>query len=358
MVMPSKEFWSGKRVLITGHTGFKGAWLSLWLVTLGARVTGYALPADQDSLYATAGLDRRVRSMLGDIRDSAQLGRAFAEAEPEIVIHLAAQSLVRASYRDPVGTFMTNVIGTIHVLECARATPEVHSVVNVTSDKCYENREWIWAYRENEALGGADPYSASKACAELAISAWRSSFCNREGARLASARAGNVIGGGDWAEDRLVPDCIRALRTGDLVVLRNPGAVRPWQHVLDPLAGYLILAERLHRGDGTHAEGWNFGPLDSGNPRPASWICERIANQWGISGPAYRLDGGANPHEAHSLRVDCSKAVMRLGWSPRLSIDEAVDWTVDWYRRHAGGEEAEALSLEQIERYCDHARVG
>jgi CDP-glucose 4,6-dehydratase len=281
---------------------------------------------------------------------------AFEQARPEIVLHLAAQALVRPSFDDPVGTFETNVMGTIHVLEAARACPSVRVIVNVTSDKCYENREVVWPYREIDAMGGSDPYSASKGCAELVTTAWRKSFMSQKAASsgnpplLASARAGNVIGGGDWARDRLIPDCVRALENGTEIVLRNPGAVRPWQHVMEPLSGYMLLAERLWTDGEALAEGWNFGPRDDCPPKPVSWVVDRLVADWG-SGASWKVHGGSNPPEANLLRVDSSKAAFRLGWSPRLGTASAVEWTVDWYRRFLAGEPAGALLQEQIDRY-------
>lgn len=349
-------FWNGKRVFLTGHTGFKGSWLAAWLARSGAMVHGFALPPEKPrSLFEDARLGDRIDSTLGDIRRPQELRAAFERAKPEIVLHLAAQSLVRPSFEDPVGTFETNVMGTIHVLEACRAAPSVRVIVNVTSDKCYENREVVWPYREDEPMGGSDPYSASKGCSELVTSAWRKSFMPGKGAAaptklLASARAGNVIGGGDWARDRLIPDCVRAIERNDPVVLRNPESVRPWQHVLEPLSGYLLLAERLHQGGEAVAEGWNFGPRDDCPPRKVSWVVERFVAEWG-GGAQWKLDAAKNPPEANLLRVDSSKAAFRLGWSPRLDTLRAVQWTADWYRRYLAGEQAAALVDEQVAAY-------
>jgi CDP-glucose 4,6-dehydratase len=350
-------FWAGKRVLLTGHTGFKGSWLAAWLARHGAKVHGFALPPDKPrSLFEDAGLAARIESTLGDIRRPEELRAAFAHAQPEIVLHLAAQSLVRPSFEDPVGTFETNVMGTVHVLEACRATASVRAIVNVTSDKCYDNREVVWPYREDEPMGGSDPYSASKGCSELVTAAWRKSFIPGKGAKgparmvLASARAGNVIGGGDWARDRLIPDCVRAIEKGEAIVLRNPNSVRPWQHVLEPLSGYLLLAERLHQDGEKIAEGWNFGPRDDCPPRTVSWVVERFVAAWG-GGAQWKLDAAPNPPEANLLRVDSSKAAFRLGWSPRLDTPRAVEWTMDWYRRHHAGERAGVLLDEQIAAY-------
>ncbi|WP_114859437.1 CDP-glucose 4,6-dehydratase [Azospirillum brasilense] len=349
--MANPAFWNGKRVLVTGHTGFKGSWLSLWLLNMGAKVTGLALePPTDPSLFALAGLERRMDSRIGDIRDPAAVDAAVRAAEPEILIHMAAQPLVRLSYDEPVETFATNVMGTVHVLEAARRCPSLRACVVVTTDKCYENREWPWPYRETEPMGGYDPYSASKGCAELVTSAWRRSFFGKpEAAAIASARAGNVIGGGDWALDRLVPDCMRALMAGRAIPVRNPHAIRPWQHVLEPLGGYLLLAERLWGNPADHADAWNFGPSDD-DARPVSWIVSHVVGRWG-DGAAWELIGGDHPHEATYLRVDSSKARMQLGWEPRLGLADCLDWTVDWFRRYHAGENVERVTLDQIERY-------
>ncbi|HET7669514.1 MAG TPA: CDP-glucose 4,6-dehydratase [Burkholderiales bacterium] len=343
--MVNEKFWAGKRVFLTGHTGFKGAWLALWLAKLGARVHALALPpATSPSLWALVEGRSGVNSTMGDIRDLDALKQAMAAAHPDVVFHLAAQALVRASYDDPVGTYATNVMGTVHVLEAARQLG-VRAIVNVTSDKCYDNVGLERGYREDDPMGGRDPYSSSKGCAELVTSAYRSSFFKP----LASARAGNVIGGGDWAADRIVPDIVRAALAGKPVQVRNPHAVRPWQHVLEPLAGYLLLAERVWERPEQHAEGWNFGP-DERDAVPVQKLVETLIRLWGP--PAeWHADRGEHPHEAHFLRLDSSKARSRLGWKPRLSLDKALEWTVDWYRRQARGEDARALTLGQIERY-------
>jgi CDP-glucose 4,6-dehydratase len=354
LVMQAGGFWAGKRVLVLGHTGFKGSWLSLWLHRKGARVFGLSLPPeDRPSLYADAALGALVEEVSGDIRDLDTVQRAFASAEPEIVFHLAAQSLVRRSYREPVATFATNVMGTVHVLAAAQATPSVSAVIIVTTDKCYENREWVWAYRENEPLGGHDPYSSSKACAELATAAWRSSFCGPGADRklgIASVRAGNVIGGGDWAEDRLVPDCLRALIAGRPIGIRNPHATRPWQHVLDPLGGYMTLAECLAQAPEDYAEAWNFGPMD-GDVQPVDWIASRIVERWGGAAAWEKIGIEQPPHEASFLKVDASKARARLGWRQKLPLEAGLDWSVDWYRAFAGGAPARDLMADQIARF-------
>ncbi|MEI9986556.1 MAG: CDP-glucose 4,6-dehydratase [Aliidongia sp.] len=344
-------FWRGKRVFVTGHTGFKGAWLCAWLDRLGARVFGLSLPPESaTSLCSLIGLDQSIGSLHADIRDAERLHEAMAGFVPDIVLHLAAQSLVRRSYRDPAGTFATNVMGTVNLLEAVRKTPSVRAVVVVTSDKCYENREWVWPYRETEALGGADPYSASKAGAELVAQAWRQSFFGADQpAAVATARAGNVIGGGDWAEDRLIPDCIAALTAGRPIEIRNPAATRPWQHVLDPLAGYLTLAERLVTQGQGFARAWNFGPANE-DIRPVAAIADAVTARWG-EGARWIATGMAGPHEAGLLAVDASLARARLGWAPRLRLDEALNWTVDWYRRQHAGEPAETLVAQQIEAY-------
>ena len=338
-------------MLVTGHTGFKGAWLALWLHRLGAQVRGLALPPpSRPCLFEAAGVAALVPTRLGDIRDLGTVQAALTEAAPEIVLHLAAQALVRPSYGDPVGTFATNVMGTAHVLEAARLVPGVKAVVVVTSDKCYENREWPWGYRENEAMGGFDPYSASKGCAELVAASYRRSFLAGQGVAVASARAGNVIGGGDWAEDRLVPDLIRGFAAGQTVVIRNPASTRPWQHVLEPLAGYLRLAQCLVEGGPEFADAWNFGPLP-GSEATAGEVATALHLRW----PDSRVDLGAvpkGPHEANVLKLDSSKAMARLGWQPQLTLGQALDWTVAWYRGHAQhATAARSLTFEQILQY-------
>lgn len=349
-------FWRGKKVFLTGHTGFKGSWLSLWLQQLGAEVTGYALqPPTDPSLFEVANVAQGMTSIIGDIRDGAALGRAMREAAPDIVIHMAAQPLVRYSYVNPVETYSTNVMGTVHLLEAVRQTPSVRAVVNVTSDKCYDNKEWVWGYRENEAMGGFDPYSNSKGCAELVTSAYRNSFFNpakygEHRVALASGRAGNVIGGGDWAEDRLIPDILRAIGENRPVVIRSPHAIRPWQHVLEPLSGYLLLAQKLHEQGVSHAEGWNFGPGDE-DAKPVQWIVERLTQQWG-EGANWRFDEGDHPHEAHYLKLDCSKARMRLDWQPRWSLAHALEMIVVWQRAWLEKQDMRSFTLRQIEQYA------
>jgi CDP-glucose 4,6-dehydratase len=349
MVTPSQDFWAGKRVLLTGHTGFKGSWATAWLQHLGAEVYGFALePSTEPALWTLLG--QPANTGFADIRDVATVRAAFEAAQPEIVIHMAAQALVRPSYAIPVETFGSNVMGLVNVLEGVRASPSVRAVVNVTSDKCYENREQIWAYREDEPMGGSDPYSASKGCAELITACYRRSFFNQSGGPwLASGRAGNVIGGGDWSQDRLVPDCIRAFQSGERVLIRNPLAMRPWQHVLEPVSGYLILAQALYERGAEVAEGWNFGPSDEDTCHVRD-VVEQLVKAWG-SGARWAHDERTHPKEAILLRVDATKARLRLGWRPRLPVREALAWTIDWYRSVAKGVAARDITLAQIERF-------
>ena len=350
-------FWKGKCVFLTGHTGFKGSWLSLWLQSMGAQVVGYALaPPTNPSLFVVTNAAEGMTSLVGDIRDFSSLSSAFLEYQPEIVIHMAAQPLVRYSYINPIETYSTNVMGTVHLLEASRLAGSVRAIVNVTSDKCYENHEWLWGYRENEPMGGHDPYSSSKGCAELVSSAYRSSYFNpidyaNHGIALATARAGNVIGGGDWAEDRLIPDIMNALTHGNPVNIRNPRAIRPWQHVLEPLSGYLLLAERLYKEGTNYAEGWNFGPSDE-DAKPVLWITERLIDMWG-EGASWVLDEKSHPHEAHHLKLDCSKAKARLDWYPRWHLEDALSAIVDWHRAYQHGKNMHDLTLHQIRTYAD-----
>jgi CDP-glucose 4,6-dehydratase len=350
------EFWRGKKVFLTGHTGFKGSWLSLWLQKLGAEVTGYALqPPTDPSLFEVANVAQGMTSVIGDIRDAEALSKAMRDAAPDIVIHMAAQPLVRYSYVNPVETYSTNVMGTVHLLESVRQTPSVRAVVNVTSDKCYDNKEWVWGYRENEAMGGFDPYSNSKGCAELVASAYRNSFFNpakynEHKVALASVRAGNVIGGGDWAADRLIPDILRAISDGKPVVIRSPHAIRPWQHVLEPLSGYLLLAEKLYTQGVAYAEGWNFGPADE-DAKPVQWIVEQLTQQWG-AGASWLLDSSDQPHEAHYLKLDCSKAKMRLDWQPRWHLGHTLEMIVAWQQAWLAKQDMRSFTLKQIEQYA------
>lgn len=348
-MMSQGDFWRGRRVFLTGHTGFKGSWLSIWLARLGATVHGFAFdPPTTPSLYKEARVDELIHSTIGDIRDLEAVRRAMEAAKPEIVIHMAAQPLVRLSYREPVETFATNVMGTVHVLEASRHVG-ARAVVNVTTDKCYENREWVWGYREDEPMGGFDPYSSSKGCAELVTSAYRRSFA--DGPLIASARAGNVIGGGDWAEDRLVPDILRAFERRQPVVIRNPNSIRPWQHVLEPLSGYLLLAERLICEGPAYAEAWNFGPADS-DARPVEWIVDRLAERWG-DGATWAHDNQMHPHEAGYLKLDISKAGAKLGWNPRWSLPTALDHIVDWHQAWKRGEDVQQLCLSHIASFSN-----
>jgi CDP-glucose 4,6-dehydratase len=349
------EFWNGQRVLLTGHTGFKGSWLSLWLQQMGAEVTGFALDAPSGpSLFAVAGVERGMRSIIGDVRDGEHLKRVMREAQPEIVIHMAAQALVRYSYANPVETYAVNVMGLVNLFEAVRTTPGIRAVVNVTSDKCYKNKEWAWGYRENEAFGGYDPYSNSKACAELVTEGYRNSYFNPEtfrehGVALASGRAGNVIGGGDWAVDRLIPDMLRAIASEQPVLIRSPHSIRPWQHVLEPLSGYLKLAERLYRDGAAFAEGFNFGPHDT-DAKPVAWIIERLCQTWG-DGASWVLDGQPQPHEATYLKLDCSKARSRLDWHPRWHLGQTIEKIVEWHKAMDSGTDMREMTLAQITSY-------
>lgn len=346
------EFWQNKKVLVTGHTGFKGSWLSLWLQQLGANVVGYALePPTNPSLFKEARVAEGMTSIIGDVRDLTQLQSVLQKHQPEIIIHMAAQPLVRESYKDPILTLSTNVLGTAHLLEAARHTDSVRAIVSITSDKCYENKEWVWGYREIDRLGGHDPYSASKAAAELVISTYRDSFMTEAGAALASTRAGNVIGGGDWAKDRLVPDIMRAVMHGRPVIIRNPRATRPWQHVLEPLNGYLTVAEHLWVHGRAFAEAWNFGPNDD-DVQPVSWICDTITELWG-GGAAWQLDGNDQPHENTLLKLDCSKAKARLGWQPKLNLTEALTWIVEWFQAYENGADMRVVTESQIRRFAE-----
>ena len=349
------EFWRNKRVFLTGHTGFKGSWLSLWLQDLGAKVTGYALePPTNPNLFVEAKVADGMHSIIGDIRDLESLQLALTDVRPEIVIHMAAQPLVRLSYDHPVETYATNVMGTVHLLESVRLVGGVKAIVNVTTDKCYENREWEWGYRENEPMGGYDPYSNSKGCSELVSAAYRSSFFNksqfgRHGVALSTARAGNVIGGGDWARDRLIPDVLAAFQQHLPVTIRNPHSLRPWQYVLEPLRGYLLLAEKLYNQGADYAEGWNFGPNDE-DARSVGWIVEQLVNMWG-GDASWIQDSGDHPHEANYLKLDISKAKARLGWHPRLRLEESLRLIVNWTQARLEGEDVRAFSLGQIRAY-------
>lgn len=345
------EFWSDRRVLVTGHSGFKGAWLTLWLQSLGAKVTGFSagLPTDP-SMHQLARVGEGMESIDGDVCDAEAIAAAVAGSEPEIVVHMAAQALVRRAFEEPVDTYATNVMGTVNLLDAVRRAPGgVRAVVVVTTDKCYENREWEWGYREDEPMGGHDPYASSKGCAELVTSAYRRSFFSEPGSpRVASARAGNVIGGGDWGADRLVPDIMRAALAGEAVRVRNPNSIRPWQHVLNPLSGYLVLAQALCESE-DFATGWNFGPADE-DARPVGWIVERMAELWPEQLRS-ELDEGPHPHEARYLKLDSSRARGRLGWRPPVDLDEALRSIVDWYQALREGADMRAATIAQIEAF-------
>lgn len=353
--MPDRSFWKGRRVFVTGHTGFKGSWLSLWLNALGADMTGYALdPPTQPSLFQQACIADTVRSIHGDIRDFSALKSALDECRPEVILHMAAQSVVRRGYEDPVETYSSNVMGTVHLLEGVRQLGQPCVVVNVTSDKCYANQEWVWGYRETEPMGGRDPYSNSKGCAELVTTAYRESFfpldsIGRHGVALASARAGNAIGGGDWTCNQLIPDLIRAFVAGQPCLIRNPSAFRPWQFVLEPLRGYLLLAERLSADGRQFASGWNFGPGES-DAKPVSWIADELVRLW-ADGSAWNRDSATHLPEAHALKLDASKARAYLGWHPMLPLAPALEWIVEWYEGFRTGRDLRCLTCTQIERY-------
>jgi CDP-glucose 4,6-dehydratase len=352
MLTPS--FWKDRRVFVTGHTGFKGSWLCLWLHELGAKVSGYALPPPTDpSLFELAGVAELIDNNTGDVRDLGGLEAAMRSAQPEVVIHMAAQSLVRTSYADPVETFSTNVLGTVHVLDAMRRVPSVRAGVIVTSDKCYYNEEWVWGYREDSRLGGHDPYSGSKGAAELVVTAYQNSFFhgerNPELAAIGSARAGNVIGGGDWALDRLVPDIMRSLLLNRPTLVRNPQSTRPWQHVLEPLHGYLMLAERLHVEGHQFASGWNFGPPEE-SERTVGWIIGKLYELWDVDFQ-WELDKNLGPPESTFLKLDASKARALLGWRPKLDLETSLAWIVEWYRRHQKGENAQTACLDEIRRF-------
>jgi CDP-glucose 4,6-dehydratase len=346
-----KNFWVGKKVFLTGHTGFKGSWMSLWLQSMGAIVKGYSLkPNTTPNLYTVTSLDTVMDSEIGDIRDLNQITKSMTDFNPDVLIHMAAQPLVRLSYQEPVDTYTTNVIGTVNVLEAARKCTNLKAIVSVTTDKCYENKEWEWGYRESEPMGGHDPYSSSKGCAELVTSAYRRSFFSAEHtASLASARAGNVIGGGDWAEDRLIPDILRAFEKLEPVVIRNPLSTRPWQHVLEPLSGYLVLAQELFLNGDDFAEGWNFGPKDE-DCKSVSWILDKIVTYWG-NNASWNLDKNNNPHEAGFLKLDCSKASNRLKWNPKWNLQLTLKSIVDWHQIYSNGGDIKKQCLKEINTY-------
>jgi len=351
----NSAFWNGKKVFLTGHTGFKGSWLSLWLQKVGTHVVGYALaPPTHPSLFDGARVADGMTSIVGDIRNFGDLRKALTLHRPEIVIHMAAQALVGRSYEEPIETYTTNVIGTVNVLEAVRNLDDIRVVVSITSDKCYENKEWQWGYRENDCLGGDDPYSSSKSCAELVINSYRKSyFCprkdGRKGTVLASCRAGNVSGGGDWAKDRLIPDIMRAMMDDRTVSIRRPHAIRPWQHVLEPLHGYLSVAEKLWFHGHEYAQAWNFGP-DQEDGKPVSWIADYITASWGKEN-GWELDSDHYPEENNYLKLDCSRARNLLGWAPKLSVAKSLDWVVEWYRDYYRSGDMRSLTVEQINRF-------
>lgn len=346
-----KDFWSGKKIFLTGHTGFKGSWTSLWLQSIGAIVKGYSLePNTMPNIFTEARVSENMESEIGDIRDLQKISQVMSDFNPDILIHMAAQPLVRLSYTEPVETYTTNVIGTVNVLEAARKCSNLKSIVCVTTDKCYENNEWEWGYRENEPMGGHDPYSSSKGCAELVTSAYRRSFFNtNDSASLASARAGNVIGGGDWAKDRLIPDILRAFENSEAVVIRNPLSTRPWQHVLEPISGYLVLAQELYIHGGKYAEGWNFGPKDD-DCRPVNWILDIMVDKWG-KGASWKLDKNNNPHEAGFLKLDCSKAAQRLKWHPKWNLEETLELIINWHQNFLKGADVREECVKEIIKY-------
>ncbi len=352
--MLDANFWRGKKVFVTGHTGFKGSWLVLWLNSMGASVFGYSLPAPTNpNMFELCKLDRDIQSVMGDIRDFEHLLCTIKQIEPEIVFHLAAQPLVLKSYDSPMETYQVNVMGTVNVLECIRNVDSVKAVVNVTTDKCYENQGWYWGYRENDALGGYDPYSNSKACSELITAAYRNSFFSlKNKVALASARAGNVIGGGDWAENRLIPDCVRALMEGKKVVIRNSDAIRPWQHVLEPLSGYLILAQKLYEEGERYAGAWNFGPDDK-DAKTVEWIVRKMCTVWG-EGAGFEVEKQERKsHEAKYLKLDCSKAKVELNWNPRWTVAQAIEKVVSWIKAYEKGKEMKSYCLKQITEYME-----
>ena len=348
-------FWRGRKVFLTGHTGFKGSWLSLWLESLGARVTGFALePPTTPNLFTLAAVARGLTSITGDIRDFAALNAALRASEADVVLHMAAQSVVKKGYSDPVETYSSNVMGTVNLFEAIRRLGRPCAVVNVTTDKCYAHREGGPGYREDEPMGGDDPYSNSKGCAELVTHSFRLSYfppaeLGRHGVALASARAGNAIGGGDWTADQLIPDLVRGFLSGKPCLIRSPGGIRPWQFVVEPLRGYLMLAEALVRDGSRFASGWNFGPADD-DAKPVSWIADRMVQQWGEAAK-WQLDGAAHPAEAPVLRLDATKAASVLGWQPAVRLPDTLDWIVEWYQGWAAGKDPRQLTLEQLDRY-------
>ena len=353
--MLNRSFWQYRKVFVTGHTGFKGSWLSLWLDAMGADVTGYALkPPTEPSLFEQARIGECIRSIQGDVRDFARLKSAIAECDPDVVIHMAAQSVVRYGYQEPVETYATNVMGTVHLLEAVRQLKRPRVVLNVTSDKCYANQEWVWGYRESDPMGGHDPYSNSKGCAELVTGAYRDSYfsanaMSSSGVALASARAGNAIGGGDWTANQLIPDLVQAFMDRRPCRIRNPLAIRPWQFLLEPVHGYLLLCEKLAEEGSSFASGWNFGPAQS-DARPVSWIADTLTALWG-EGASWTRDGGTHPGEAQLLRLDTSKSMTGLDWHPVLPLAQGLEWVVEWYQAFRAGDHVQSVTRRQIERY-------
>jgi len=344
-----QNFWQGKRVFLTGHTGFKGSWLSLWLSSLGAEVKGYALnPPTSPSLFNEAKVDSLIDSQIGDIRDQDTLHESMTKFSPDILIHMAAQPLVRYSYDAPIETYEVNIIGTAKVLEVARSCANLKAIVNITTDKCYENDGRSEGYKEDDKMGGYDPYSSSKGCAEIVASAYRRSFLQDQGVGLASVRAGNVIGGGDWADDRLIPDILRSFEKNEPVIIRNPKATRPWQHVLEPLSGYLVLAQKMYRDQNKYAEGWNFGPNEQ-DVKSVDWILNKMIAKWPNS--SWELDSSSNPHEANFLQLDISKAESKLGWKPIWELSHTLEKIIDWHQAWINKEDMQTVCLSEIKAY-------
>ena len=347
--MIDKDFWQGRRVFLTGHTGFKGSWLSLWLSSLGAEVKGFSLkPPTAPSLFKEAKIDSVIDSQIDDIRDLKVLKKSIVDFNPDILIHMAAQPLVRYSYDAPIETYETNVMGTVNILESARHCENLKAIVNITTDKCYENDGRSKGYKENDPMGGYDPYSSSKGCAELVTSAYRRSFLQDKGVGIASVRAGNVIGGGDWADDRLIPDILRSFEKSEPVIIRNPKAIRPWQHVLEPLSGYLILAEKLYKNQQEYAEGWNFGPNDQ-DAKSVDWILNKMTLKWPNS--SWKLDKNSNPHEASFLKLDIAKAESRLNWKPVWELSHTLEKIIEWHQAWLNNENMQTICLSEIEEY-------